>query len=78
MELKTEHKLDFLKNLTSQDFLNIGLDQVAYIKELPVIGNENRSFSIHAADGSQISLMNSYDKALASVRIKDLHAVTVH
>ena len=77
MNINSEEKLDFLKNLSPQDFLNIGMDQVAYIKELPLSPNEDQTFSVHAAVGTQLSVMNSYDTAIASVKINDLHPVTV-
>jgi hypothetical protein len=68
-----EKTLELLKELTIQDFLNVGLDQVAYIKCA-----EGDVFSVHAADGSQISIMNSYDTAVAAIRVNDLFPVTVH
>lgn len=70
----TEEKtLELLKELTIQDFLNVGLDQVAYIKCA-----EDESFSVYAADGSQISVMDSYDTAVAAIRVNDLFPVTLH
>lgn len=73
-----EDTLELLKQLTIQDFLDVGLDQVAYIKRL--VGDEEASdiYAIHAADGSQISVMDSYDTAIAAIRVNDLHPVTVH
>jgi hypothetical protein len=72
-----EDELDLLKSLTIQDFKKVGLDQIAYIREVDMPNDEGH-FSIHAADGSQISIMDSYDMALVAVRMSDLHAVTVH
>lgn len=69
---------DLLNQLSIQDFLNVGLDQVAYIKRLKNEKETTDIFTIHAADGSQISVMNSYDTAMAAIRINDLFAVTVH
>lgn len=68
--------MELLKELSIQDFLNVGLDQVAYIKRIE--GKSEDSFAVHAADGSQISVMDSYDTALASVKVNDLFPVTVH
>lgn len=66
-----------LKHLSIQDFLDVGLNQVAYIKRQN--DNQNQElFSIHAADGSQISVMDTYDLAVATIRVNDLHPVTVH
>jgi hypothetical protein len=68
-----EKTLELLKELTIQDFLDVGLNQVAYIK-----CSKDKSFSVYAADGSQISVMDSYDTAVASIRVNDLFPVTVH
>jgi hypothetical protein len=68
-----EKTLELLKELSVQDFLDVGLHQVAYIK-----CTKDRSYSVHAADGSQISVMDSYDTAIAAIRVNDLFPVTVH
>ncbi len=75
---KNNNDLEQLNQLSLQDFLNVGLDQVAYIKHLKTDKEAADTFTIHAADGSQISIMDSYDTALAAIRINDLFAVTVH
>lgn len=72
-----EQTLELLKELTIQDFLDVGLDQVAYIKCVEHDAADI-SFAVHAADGSQISLMDSYDTAVAAIRVNDLFPVTVH
>ena len=71
--IDNDKALDLLKELTIQDFLDVGLDQVAYIKCA-----DDKSFSVHAADGSQISVMDTYDTAVAAIRVNDLFPVTVH
>ena len=78
MHAKSEDKIEFLKNLEKQDFLDIGLEQVAYIKKIKNAPTEQNSFSIYGADGSQISIMDSYDTAVAAVRTNNLHPVTLH
>lgn len=65
-----------LKNLSPRDFLNFGLHQVAYIKEVRVEGKTG--FMIHAADGTPLSMMDTADTAISLVRHNDLEAVTVH
>lgn len=71
--IEDEQTAKLLKELSMQDFLSVGLDQVAYIKCI-----EDDNFSIHAADGSQISVMETYDTAIAAIRVNDLFPVTVH
>ncbi len=75
---KNENDLDVLNQLSIQDFLNVGLDQVAYIKHLKNDQDKHDIYTIHAADGSQISVMDSYATALAAIKVNDLYAVTVH
>ena len=66
-----------LKNLSPKDFLHVGVEQIAYIR--PVSVDENgKGFAIHSADGRQITVMDSYSKAVAMVQQHDLHPVTVH
>ena len=72
--IKQSETVSLLIELTKQDFLNIGLHQVAYIK--PADGDQN--FTIYAADGSQISVMDSYDNAINIIRVNDLYPVTLH
>lgn len=73
-----DDEVTMLKQLSAQDFRDVGIDQVAYIK--PVDGHNKTigCFSIHAADGSQLSVMDSYDTAIAAVRMNDLYPVTLH
>lgn len=76
--INQEDELAVLKQLSQQDFLDVGLDQVAYIKEIETDGKTVNHFSVHAADGSQLSVMDSYDTAIAAVRMNDLFPVTLH
>jgi hypothetical protein len=73
MDPKHDQVRHLLEQLSAKDFLNIGLHQVAYIRSVP--GGE---FSVHAADGSLLSLVDSFDTALAAVRHNDMQPVTVH
>jgi hypothetical protein len=73
MNHKPEQIREMLQQLTVQDFLNVGLNQVAYIR--PARGGE---YSVYAADGSLLSLAESFDMAIAAVRHNDMQPVTVH
>lgn len=65
-----------LKALSKQDFLNFGIQQVAYIRPVQV---ENRqAYAIHAADGTPLSVMDTLGTAVIAVRHNDLEPVTVH
>lgn len=76
--LDQEKTLELIKELSSNDLLKIGMDQVAYIKAVDVENAQAPHFSVHAADGSQLSIMDSYDMALATIEVNDLQPVTVH
>jgi hypothetical protein len=49
------------------------MDQIAYIR--PMSGS---GFSIHAADGTQLSIVSSYNDAVLAARAGDLYPVTLH
>ena len=65
-----------LKALTQKDFLKLGLNEVAYIKE--EIVNGKMAFVIHAADGTPLSAMDNEDIAHDALSFNDLESVTVH
>lgn len=67
---------DFLKNLSTQDFLNFGIHEVAYIRQTLV--EDRVAYAIHAADGTPLSVMDTQDSAAIVVRHNDLEPVTVH
>lgn len=64
---------DLLKRLSPQEFLGVGMDQIAYIRPMSGAG-----FSIHAADGTQLSIVSSYNDAVLAARTNDLYPVTLH
>ncbi|MGQ0527352.1 MAG: DUF1150 family protein [Alphaproteobacteria bacterium] len=65
-----------LKRLSTQDFLNFGVQEIAYIRAVHI--KDKRAFAIHAADGTPLSVMDTLDTALMAVRHNDLEPVTVH
>jgi hypothetical protein len=65
-----------LRSLSSQDFLSLGLSQVAYVKPLEQDG-ENY-YAIYAADGTQMAVLASQDAAFATIRQHDMEPLTLH
>lgn len=65
-----------LRGLSSQDFLSLGLSQVAYVKTLVQDGDNN--FAIYAADGTQMAVLASQEAALAAIRQHDMEPLTLH
>lgn len=67
---------DLLKGLSTQDFLNFGIQQIAYIRPVTLQGSE--AYAVHAADGTPLSVMDTLDSALMAVKQNDLEAVVLH
>lgn len=79
MDMNKDDISEMLKKLSLQDFLNVGLNQVAYIRRLDSTNKKPHDiYAVYAADGSQISVMDSYDTAIAAIRINDLFPITLH
>ncbi len=75
---KIENVSDFLKALSRQDFLKIGMHEIAYIRPFQVAGLDHSAFAVYAADGTQLSVLDTLDMAIATVRHNDLMPVTLH
>lgn len=65
-----------VKNISTQDLLDFGIEHVAYVR--PIIMMERRVFAIHAADGTPISVVENEVQALQAIAQRDLDAVRVH
>lgn len=71
----------FLKGLSSNDFLRIGMNEIAYVRPLSVGatgGDVKNAFAVYAADGTQLSVLDSMDMAMATLKHNDLLPVTLH
>ena len=62
--------------LSTQDFLMLGIDDIAYVKKGHKDGED--IFVIHSADGSEITALESHDVAFAAVRQNGLEPLSVH
>ncbi len=65
-----------LKQLSTQDFAQLGLPNLAYVRRIVV--NDEVRFAIHAADGSSMGLAPDLDVAFAAVRQHDMEPLSVH
>ncbi|MGH6948648.1 MAG: DUF1150 family protein [Kiloniellales bacterium] len=61
--------------LSAQDLLALGLRQIAYVRPVP---GEEGGFSIHTADGTEVTVLPSREMAEAVIRQHDLEPVSVH
>jgi hypothetical protein len=68
--------LDLLRQLSPQDFATFGVDHLAYVRPIQVDGAP--AFSIHAADGAQLSVLPQREVAFAAIRQNDMEPMSVH
>ncbi|HTJ62466.1 MAG TPA: DUF1150 family protein [Alphaproteobacteria bacterium] len=65
-----------LKNISAQDLLTFGLNDIAYLK--PANVNGQSVFAIHAADGSQLALVANREVGVAAMQQHELEPVSLH
>ena len=68
--------IEQMRSMTTSDLAMLGMQDIAYVK--PVVVDGNAGFAIHAADGTQMALINDRDIAYAVVRQNELEPVSVH
>lgn len=71
-----DEKNTFLRQLTENDFRDLGAENVAYIREVEFMGKAH--YSVHSADGQALTLATTRDVALNAMAASDLEAVTLH
>ena len=62
--------------LSPQDFAAFGVDLVAYVK--PVVVDGAPGYAIHAADGTELTVVAGRAAAFAAVRRHEMEPVSVH
>lgn len=62
--------------MTDRDLAGLGLQCVAYVKRIQI--GDGNAYSIHAADGTEIAIMDNRDIAFATIREHDMEAVSAH
>jgi hypothetical protein len=81
VEMKDSHEnivRSMLAGLSPRDFLKIGIDEIAYVRPISLKGEAQPVYGVYAADGTQLSVLNTLDMAMATMRHNDLLPVTVH
>jgi hypothetical protein len=66
----------WLKQISTTEFAQLGMEGVAYMK--PVVVDGNQGYAIFAADGSQLAIVPTREIAAAVIRQHDLEPVSVH
>ncbi len=62
--------------LSSQDFLLLGINDIAYVKKERQ--DDREVYAIHSADGAEITTLPDHDVAFAAVRQNGLEPLSVH
>jgi hypothetical protein len=62
--------------MSAQDFAALGMQDIAYLK--PITRDGRQLVAIHAADGTELAVAESYDVAVAIVRQHDLEPLSAH
>ena len=75
--LADKEKRAFLTSLSKADFEGLGVDMVAYVREVddPLLGEKR--YDIYGADGKKLATVDNHESAVATVKINDMETVTV-
>jgi hypothetical protein len=65
-----------VQDLSQQDFLALGVNDIAYIKTVQVDGQAQ--YAIYAADGTEMTVLANRDVAFAAVVRNDMEPLSVH
>lgn len=69
-------ELERIRHMSSRELALFGMQDLAYVKR--VLVNGVSSFAVHAADGTQVTVLPDREIALATVRQHDLEPLSVH
>ena len=70
------NEFERIRHMSSRELVLFGMQDLAYIKA--VIVNGVTAFAVHAADGTQVTVLPDREIALATVRQHDLEPLSVH
>ena len=70
------NEFEHIRHMTSRELALFGMQDLAYVK--PVLVDGVTAFAVHAADGTQITVLPDREIALATVRQHDLEPLSVH
>ena len=73
--MKTVNK-DTWELIPEEEFASLGIDDMAYVKLKNTIGKN--MYSIHTADGSEVSVVEGREVAFATITQNELNPLSVH
>ena len=65
-----------IRHMSSRELALFGMQDLAYVK--PVLVDGVTAFAVHAADGTQVTVLPDREIALATVRQHELEPLSVH
>jgi hypothetical protein len=69
-------EIERIRHMSSRELALFGMQDLAYVKQ--VLVNGVGAFAVHAADGTQITVLPDREIALATLRQHDLEPLSVH
>lgn len=75
-EKREDHIRSLLRNMSPEDFMNLGAGQVAYIRMIE--DGKGALYALCSADGRPLSILASFEEAVQSSLSNKLEPVTVH
>jgi hypothetical protein len=70
------NEFERIRQMSSRELALFGMQDLAYVKAVLIDGAT--AFAVHAADGTQITVLPDREIALATVRQHDLEPLSVH
>lgn len=70
------NNVERIRQMSARELALFGMQDVAYVKRAVV--NDAPSYTVHAADGTQIAAFAARDVAFVAVRQHDLEPLSVH
>jgi len=70
------NEVERIRHMSSRELALFGMQDLAYVK--PVLVDGVAAFAVHAADGTQVTVLPNREIALATVRQHDLEPLSVH
>jgi len=72
----TNHAPIDIRHLSDKEFAELGVEQVAYVKDVEVDGKH--LFAIHAANGTPMALADGREVAVAAILQHEMQPALVH
>ncbi|KZD11013.1 DUF1150 family protein [Oceanibaculum pacificum] len=71
------NELEKIRHLSRNDLALLGMNDVAYVRAIKVKGKKPQ-IAIHAADGTQMLVVDDMAIALATIRQNEMEPVPLH